>query len=72
MRGTGIEKDEEICATNITNKTKCMSRHANKWEKKNLCMGAHALGFVANVCSTNFYLLFCPSSTHVGVSSQFL
>jgi hypothetical protein len=37
-----------------------------------LCMGAHALGFVGYVCSTNFYLLFCPSSTHVGASSQFL
>jgi hypothetical protein len=25
MRGTGIEKEVEICVTNITNKTKCMS-----------------------------------------------
>jgi hypothetical protein len=31
MRGTGIEKEAEICATNITNKTKCMSTHAKKW-----------------------------------------
>jgi hypothetical protein len=23
------------------------------------------LGFVSYVCSTDFYLLFCPSSTHV-------
>jgi hypothetical protein len=28
MRGTGIEMEVEICATNITNKTKCMSTHA--------------------------------------------
>jgi hypothetical protein len=37
-----------------------------------LCIGAHALGFVAQVCSTNFYLIFCPSSTHVRALSQFL
>jgi hypothetical protein len=30
MRGTGIEKEAEICATNITNKTKCMSTHAKE------------------------------------------
>jgi hypothetical protein len=30
MRGTGIEKEVDICATNITNKTKCMSTHAKK------------------------------------------
>jgi hypothetical protein len=28
MRGTGIEEEVEICATNITNKTKCMSTNA--------------------------------------------
>jgi hypothetical protein len=33
MRGTGIEKELEICATNITNKTKCMSTHAKEWKK---------------------------------------
>jgi hypothetical protein len=27
-------KEVEICATNITNKTKCMSIHAKKWKKK--------------------------------------
>jgi hypothetical protein len=32
MRGTGIEKAVEICATNITNKTKCMSTNAKKWK----------------------------------------
>jgi hypothetical protein len=37
-----------------------------------LCMGVHALGFVGYVCSTNFYLLFYPSSMPVGASSQFL
>jgi hypothetical protein len=30
MCGTGIEKEVEICATNITNKTKCMSTNALK------------------------------------------
>jgi hypothetical protein len=30
MSGTGIEKEVEICATNITNKTKCMRNNANE------------------------------------------
>jgi hypothetical protein len=30
MSGTGIEREAEICATNITNKTKCMSTNAVK------------------------------------------
>jgi hypothetical protein len=30
MRGTGIEKEVAICATNITNKTKCMGIIAKK------------------------------------------
>jgi hypothetical protein len=34
MRGTGIEKEVEICATNTTNKTKCMSTNAKEWGKK--------------------------------------
>jgi hypothetical protein len=34
MRGTGIEKEAEICATNITNKTKCMSTDKMKLGKK--------------------------------------
>jgi hypothetical protein len=33
MPGTEIEKDVEICATNITNKTKCMNTNALKWGK---------------------------------------
>jgi hypothetical protein len=37
-----------------------------------LCIGAHAFGFVDYVCSTNFYLLFSPISTHVRTLSQFL
>jgi hypothetical protein len=32
MLGTGLEKEVEICATNITNKTKCKSTIAKKWE----------------------------------------
>jgi hypothetical protein len=31
MRGSGMEKEVEICATNITNKTKCKSTNAKKW-----------------------------------------
>jgi hypothetical protein len=37
-----------------------------------LYIGAQALGFVGQVCSTNFYLLFYPSSTHVRALSQLL
>jgi hypothetical protein len=33
MCGTGIEKEVEICATNITNKTKRMSTNVTKWGK---------------------------------------
>jgi hypothetical protein len=36
-RGTRIEKEEEICATNLANKTKCMSISAKKW--KRICEG---------------------------------
>jgi hypothetical protein len=36
MRGTGIEKEVEICATNLANKTKCMSTSAKKWGEKNV------------------------------------
>jgi hypothetical protein len=31
MWGTGIEKEVEICATIVTNKTKCMSTSVMKW-----------------------------------------
>jgi hypothetical protein len=33
MRGTRIEKEIEICATNLANKNKCMSTNAKKWGK---------------------------------------
>jgi hypothetical protein len=33
MRGNGIEEEVEICATNILNKTKCMSNYAKKLKK---------------------------------------
>jgi hypothetical protein len=33
MCRTWIEKEVEICATNIANKTKCMSTNAKKWGK---------------------------------------
>jgi hypothetical protein len=37
-----------------------------------LCIGVHALDFVGYVCSTNFYLLFFPSSTQVRALLQIL
>jgi hypothetical protein len=37
MRGTRIEKEVEICATNLANKTKCMSTNAKKWGEKKIC-----------------------------------
>jgi hypothetical protein len=33
MRGTRIEKEVEICATNLANKTTCISINATKWKK---------------------------------------
>jgi hypothetical protein len=33
MHGTRIKKEVEIHATNLANKTKCMSTSAKKWEK---------------------------------------
>jgi hypothetical protein len=33
MLGTRMEKEVEICATNLTNKRKCMSTNAKKLEK---------------------------------------
>jgi hypothetical protein len=35
MRGTGMEKEVEMCPTNITNKTSCKSIIVKKW--KNIC-----------------------------------
>jgi hypothetical protein len=32
MHGTRVEKEVEICATNIANKTKCRSINAKKWK----------------------------------------
>jgi hypothetical protein len=36
MRGTWMEKEVEICATNLTNKTKCMSTIAKNWGKESV------------------------------------
>jgi hypothetical protein len=33
MHGTRIEKEVEICATNLANKTKCKSMNAKEMEK---------------------------------------
>jgi hypothetical protein len=33
MRRTGKEKEVEICATNITDKTRCKSITAKKWKE---------------------------------------
>jgi hypothetical protein len=51
MRGNGIELEVEICATNITNKTKCMSTNAKKWG--NICgdMGKHLWRHVVSTIS---------------------
>jgi hypothetical protein len=46
MRGTGTENEVEICATNTTNKAKCMSIHAKKWNK---CEGKKYLPLVPSV-----------------------
>jgi hypothetical protein len=70
MRATGVRKEVELCATIITNKTKCMSTSAIKCGR--FYIGAHALGFVGYVRTTNFYLLFYPSSAHVRALSQVL
>jgi hypothetical protein len=32
MRGTRIEKEVEIYAANLANKTKCMSTNSKKWK----------------------------------------
>jgi hypothetical protein len=32
MRGTRMEKEVEICATNLTNKAERMSTNAKKWK----------------------------------------
>jgi hypothetical protein len=34
MRGTRIEKEAAICATNLANKTKCMRTNEKKWGEK--------------------------------------
>jgi hypothetical protein len=34
MRGTRIEKEAEIYATNLANKTKCLSTSPKKWGKE--------------------------------------
>jgi hypothetical protein len=34
MHGTRIEKEVEICATNLANRSKCVSTNAKKWKKK--------------------------------------
>jgi hypothetical protein len=37
MRETRVEKEAEICATNLANKTRWMSTNAKKW--KTICEG---------------------------------
>jgi hypothetical protein len=36
MRGTRIEKEVEMCSTNLANKTKCMNTNAKKWGEKKI------------------------------------
>jgi hypothetical protein len=33
MGGIWMENEVEVCAKNITNKTKCMSTNAKKWKE---------------------------------------
>jgi hypothetical protein len=33
MHGTRIEKEAEICDTNLANETTCMSTNAKEWKK---------------------------------------
>jgi hypothetical protein len=41
------KKGVRICATNLANKTKCMSTNAKEWNNfVETCTGDHALGFV--------------------------
>jgi hypothetical protein len=46
MRGTRIEKELEICATNLANETKWMSTNAKKWK---------------TICADMYYLPLAPS-----------
>jgi hypothetical protein len=47
MRGTRMEKKVEICATNLTNKIKCMSSNANKWVR---ILWRHVVSTTSVIC----------------------
>jgi hypothetical protein len=47
MRGTRIEKEVEICFTNLANKTKCMSTNTKKW--KTICEDVHYLPLAPSI-----------------------
>jgi hypothetical protein len=47
MHGTRIEKEVEICATNLANKTKCMSTNAKKCGKN---LRRHLLFTISEIC----------------------
>jgi hypothetical protein len=58
MHGTGMEKEVEICATNITNKTKCKNIIAKKWNgfQKRIIMKPQKpeLGFIILLIFINY------------------
>jgi hypothetical protein len=47
MRGTRIEKEVEICATNLANITKCIEYQCKEMQKK--------------ICEDMYYLPLAPS-----------
>jgi hypothetical protein len=73
MRGTRLETEVEICATNLANKTKCMSTNAKKWKRfcenffvKHNCKYKKGLGSAHQaLCST--FLLTSFSITAVSL-----
>jgi hypothetical protein len=61
MRGSGMEKEVEICATHITDNP---SARAPLQRNAFFCNGALALGFVGYVCSTNLLSLIFPPTVY--------
>jgi hypothetical protein len=47
MRETRIEKEVDICVTNLANKTKCMSTNAEKWENN---FWKHVISTTSAIC----------------------
>jgi hypothetical protein len=57
MRGTRIKEEVEICATNLANKTKCVSTNAKKWGPIDLvCFPTHLRTETDTVSETPCFL----------------